>query len=272
MTLSGSFLRAPLALAQLTLREALRQRFAAGLALVALLLAGSGLFLQGIDLGGAKARLLADLGFGALVLFGSALAIVVPAASFFADLEQRTVLTLLAKPVARWQYLTGKWLGVVGLLGGFTLLLTGVIAGQLAWASALPEAEHRLDGVGLLVAAGVTWLRLSLLSALTLAIAAYARSSLFTILAGGGAMVIGQLQYLARGAWERVENPLLAGLAWGIAHLFPNLQAFDLAEPLVFQEPPDLPFGTVARVLLYGTLYAAAYLGAAVVLFQRREL
>ncbi|MGF1450733.1 MAG: ABC transporter permease subunit [Opitutales bacterium] len=259
-------------LARLTLREALRQRFAAGLAVVALLLGASGLFLSGIDLGGAQARLLADTGLGAFVLFGSALAIVVPATSLFADLDQRTVMSILAHPVARWEYLLGKWLGVAALLGLFSLLLTLLIGLQLAWVAGTPGAVYVMSPLGVLVAGLITWLRLCVMAALALAIATYARTSLFTILAGGGAFVIGQLQYLARDSWQDLENGFLRLLAWAVAHILPNLQAFDLADLLIFRGPPEVSAAAVLGVLGYGVLYTAAYLGIAVLIFERREL
>lgn len=259
------------ALAGLTLREALRQRFAAGLALVAALLALSGIFLSGIDLGGERARFLADIGFGAFVLFGSALAIIVPATSLFSDLDQRTAQSILAKPVARWEYLVGKWLGTLAVLALFSGVLLTLIAAQLLWDAAASGANG-LSLLGLALAGLVTWLRLAVLAALALVVGSYARSQLFTILAGGGAVVIGQLQYLARDAWQAAEHPFAKVLAWLVAKLFPNLQAFDVANLLIFEQAPNASAGAVFGVLGYGVLYASIYLLGAIWIFERREL
>ncbi len=259
-------------LAVLTLREALRQRFAAGLAGVALLVAVSGWFLQGLDLGGAQGRFLVDVGWGALVFFGSGLAVIAPSNSFFADLDQRTVLSVLAKPVQRWQYLLGKWLGAWVLLGMLVVVLAVTVA-LLLWAHQLrhPGAGD-FSAWGLAVTAGLTWLRLGVVAAMVLAIASYARSNLFTLLAGGAALVIGQLQYLARDHWQALEHPLGRSAAWLVAHLFPNLQAFEVAEVLVLPGMAGLAPVAAWGLAGYAALYILGYLAIARWLFQHREL
>ena len=85
--------------AQNTLREAVRQRLLhlfVGLAL-ALVLGARGL--RDFNFGAPELKFIADCGFGAMTLFGSALTIAATAQLFFSEIENRTALTLLAKPV-----------------------------------------------------------------------------------------------------------------------------------------------------------------------------
>ena len=80
-----------------------------GLAICAL--ASSFLFRE-FNFGSSELKFIADFGFGGMTVFGSALAIIVTAQLFLGEIEHRTAMTLLAKPVYRSEFVLGKFLGV----------------------------------------------------------------------------------------------------------------------------------------------------------------
>jgi len=94
-----------------TAGEAVRQRYflVSGLLAAAVVALSSGL--GAMDFGASELKFIADLGFGALFFFGSLLAVVLPVHLFFSEMENRTALTLLARPLRRWEFLAGKLLG-----------------------------------------------------------------------------------------------------------------------------------------------------------------
>ena len=57
--------------------------------------------------------MLKDVSLGAMSIFTSLLAIVATAQLLPRDLEDRTIYTILAKPVPRYEYLIGKLAGVL---------------------------------------------------------------------------------------------------------------------------------------------------------------
>jgi ABC-2 type transport system permease protein len=61
-------------------------------------------------------KFIKDTGLGAVSIFGSIIAIVATAQLLPAELENRTIYTILAKPVHRSEFLLGKFAGVVLLL------------------------------------------------------------------------------------------------------------------------------------------------------------
>jgi ABC-type transport system involved in multi-copper enzyme maturation permease subunit len=264
-----------------TLREAVRQRLFPGLLLVAVALVASVRFFGEFNFGTSELKFIADFGLGAVVVFGSILSLAATAQLFFAEIEHRTALTLLARPVWRAEFVFGKLLGVWAVVGLFCVVLTVLLVGLLAWReSALmaqfPEAfaagRHVHYG-GVIVAGALQGLKFGVLIAFTLLIASYARSQLFTVMAGFLVLAICHLQYLGR---ELHVNGLAGPARWvaeGAAVLFPNFQVFYVGEFLV-TGPGGVALGAdmILRVTAYGLVYVLVLGGLAVVSFRSREL
>jgi ABC-type transport system involved in multi-copper enzyme maturation permease subunit len=118
-----------------TFLEAVRQKFFNSLLLIAVALVGSAQFFQQFDFGANELKFITDFGFGALFFFGSILAIAATAQLFFAEIENRTALTMLAKPVTKLEFLAGKFAGAQLLMLVFTAVVTLVLAGILSGCS-----------------------------------------------------------------------------------------------------------------------------------------
>lgn len=261
-----------------TLREAARQRFFNVLVFLALALVLGARWFRDFNFGAPELKFLADCGFGAMTFFGAALAITATAQLFFAEMENRTVLTLLAKPVWRAEFILGKFLGVALALAAFCALLTGVLIAVL-WsrerqlAVEFPDAFSGGRGVSYVnvaLAGALQWMKLAVLGALTQLVASFAQTQLFTVVTGFFILVIGHVQYLAQDAYARAASwgARLAGGA--LASIFPNFQLFTLADSLAAADTPTA--GQIARVMLYATGYAAIALGLAAYSFRQREI
>src|SRR5919108_3053299 len=98
-----------------TLTELTRQKVFYVVLLFALLLIGSSVFMARLTFQ-QEFQILKDVSLGAMSIFGSLLAIVATARLIPQDIEDRTVYTILAKPVPRFEYLLGKLAGVLLLL------------------------------------------------------------------------------------------------------------------------------------------------------------
>ena len=64
--------------------------------------------------------------------------------SLSADLTGKQILTLMSKPLARWQYVIGKWLGIV-LLNAAILTLSGLVIYGMTWYIASQPARDEFD-------------------------------------------------------------------------------------------------------------------------------
>src|SRR6266540_1496607 len=105
-----------------TLTELTRLRVFYVLLVFALLLIGSSIFMAQFSFQ-QEFQILKDVSLGAISIFTSLLAIVATARLLPQDIEDRTVYTILAKPVPRFEYLLGKITGVLLLLAISTLVM-----------------------------------------------------------------------------------------------------------------------------------------------------
>ncbi len=261
-----------------TLREAARQRLLHALVFLALALVLGARWLRDFHFGASELKFLADCGMGAMTFFGAALVIAATAQLFFSEIENRTVLTLLAKPVGRGEFVLGKFLGVAALAAVFCALLTALLAAVL-WSREAELIRLNPEGAGaaatvhypsLALAGFLQWLKLTVLAGLTLLVATFAQSQLFTVVTGFFVLVICHLQYLAHDAYARAGSAVGRILAAGVSWLFPNFQVFGLVDSLAAADAPGWP--AILRVSVYGACYIAAAGGLAVFSFRQREL
>ena len=280
-----------LAIGRNTFTELVRQKVFYFLLIFALLIIGSSVFMAKFSFA-EEFQMLKDVALGAMSVFLSLLAILTTAMLLPRDLEDRTIFTILSKPVPRYEYLLGKLLGVVILLTLSTLVMGALFLGVLLLheQSVLAETQLSLAGSPQELAAALaeiknaafTWdlfpamalllVKALLLASLTLMISTFATSGIFAILVSISCYFIGHLQVTARDYW--LDG---IGVHWWtrlftalVALLFPDLQAFNLTDDVVagVSLPLDLFWQTVAL----GGVYIAVYYVVACFLFQNREL
>lgn len=267
-------------ISRITFLEAIRQRFFAFLNVLGAVLIASALAFRFLDFGQGELKFAADFGFGGMFLFGSILAVVLTAQLFYSEIDNRTALTLLAKPLRRSEFLLGKFFGAWGVLGVFIATLTtllGVVlwsrAQELAFAAEQAGRTPPAFAVGgLLAYALLQWLRLGVIVAMVLAISAAARTFLFSVIVGALAVLAGQLQWIAqemllKGKWTGLE----AAPAWLSVHAIPNLQQFNIGDALVL-DPAAVPADAVGLAAVSGALYIIVLLGLGCLVFGRREV
>jgi ABC-type transport system involved in multi-copper enzyme maturation permease subunit len=120
-----------------TYREAVRARVLHGLFALALVTAGYCMVVGELSTGNAP-RVLSNLGAASVALYGSAVAIVLSATALHREIELKTLFPILARPIARWEYVVGKYLGTVLTLGVFVLGNAAVFLGALAVEAGTP--------------------------------------------------------------------------------------------------------------------------------------
>src|SRR6202022_4709753 len=105
--------------------ELTRQKAFYVLLIFALLLIGSSIFMARLSFQ-QEFQILKDISLGAMSIFTSLLAIIATARLIPQDVEDRTVYTILAKPVPRFEYLLGKLAGVLLLLAISIVLMSAM--------------------------------------------------------------------------------------------------------------------------------------------------
>src|SRR2546421_3483752 len=225
--------------------------------------------------------------------------------SIYDEIEDRTMLTLMSKPVRRWEVLVGKYLGIIAsaalaiaVLGGILILCTWArLPGdyQLRTMS-LDESELRqiyqmrlMHISGLLPSLFLMWLQISVLAAIGVAL-----STRFSLVVNLPIVIILYIAgNLTRFLLPIESGPLanrsviVQGFAYIISLVLPFLETFDLRQKTVYStiklagtmyanDPRGVTMGEIWAYTGVATLYAAAYAAFALAigmwLFQTREL
>jgi ABC-2 type transport system permease protein len=275
-----------------TFTELVRLKVFYFLLIFALLLIANSLFMARLSFQ-QEFQVLKDVSLGAMNIFSSLIAIVATAQLIPRDLEDRTIYTILAKPVPRYEYLMGKLAGVLLLLALSILAMSALFLALLfvrehilvnetlrATASLRPEqvqeALHSLKAsafnANLFPGIVIIYLKAALLAALTLLISTFASSNIFTIVVMVFIYFIGHLQATAREYWLQDHSGgwLVKAFLALIALAFPDLQLFNLVDDIVAGTPIPMTLFTQTAVL--GCVYTSIYLFLAWVAFQGKEL
>jgi ABC-type transport system involved in multi-copper enzyme maturation permease subunit len=242
-----------------TFRENLRDKLLYNLLVFALLMIGSSPLLMRLTLGEFH-RLILDLGLGSINFFGVLIAIFVGIGLVNKEIDKKTIYTIISKPVARYQFLLGKYLGL-----SLTLLInTGIMAAGLLAVLYFQDVPIQLV---LFKALGLVYLEFLVVTAVALLFSTFTSatlSAIFTL----AVYVIGHLTTDLKTFGQKMDA-LGRAVLESIYYLLPNLDRFNLKGHVTHQL--DVPAGDLVLIVSYGTAYTALLLVLASAIFQHRD-
>jgi ABC-type transport system involved in multi-copper enzyme maturation permease subunit len=243
--------------------EVIRDRILYLVALFALLLVIARVLLPEVA-AGAENKILLDLGLAAIHLLSVIVAVFVGTGLINKEIEKRTVLVLIAKPVSRAEFIVGKHLGLTAVLAVLIAAL-GLIFMALLAVSGVPFAPASLA-----LALGFMVLEAALLVAVAIAFGVFTSSLLATLLTFA-VYLMGHLSQdiVALGALS--ETPAVQRLTNTLYLVLPDLERLNWRNQAAYglellPSPAEL-WGHG----LYGLLYTALLLAIAVSIFSRRQ-
>jgi hypothetical protein len=282
-------------LALATMTQLVRMKILFFLVIFCVLVVGAG-FASSVINPEQQLSLIKKVSLGALQIFSIVIGIVATALLLPKDMEDRTLYTILSKPVPRFDYLVGKLLGVLLLIGGGLFLMDlvlslviytrqGMVMEDALRAleydgQATPETIERVKAI--VARQGLTWemhwavfaifLKASVVTTMALVLSCIASSTLFTIVVSFCAVIIGHGEHLLR---EFFFHPYLSGTAERLAALalaivFPDLAQFDIVDGVVAGE--SVPWSAVLDMTGIAALYVLGYMSIAHLLFVEKEL
>ncbi|HKQ62861.1 MAG TPA: ABC transporter permease [Candidatus Polarisedimenticolaceae bacterium] len=247
------------AIALNTFREAIRDRILYLLLGFALVLIATSRLLSLLTVGD-ESKIIEDVGLSAISVFGTLTAVFVGVSLVFKEIERRTVYTLLAHPVRRWQLLCGKFFGLLAVLGmnvavmSVMLLLLGWIRGVAPWP--------------LLPAILLIYVELVVVTAFALLFSSLTNPTL-AALGTFSIYVVGHLSWSFRLLETKLVTRSGRWLCEALYWILPNLERLNIKAQTVHARP--LPAGYVLLAAAYGLGYAVVVLLAACAVFERKE-
>ncbi len=200
-----------------------------------------------------------------VMIMATALTVIILAARQLPrEFERRTIYTLLAKPVARWEFMLGKYLGVV-LAGVFCLALfmTVFCLGRLLGHGSI-NFPIFLQYVFLQVLGVATLAALAFLLSMVMGLdAAIVTTALLYLL---GHVLTNALAILYEFMGTAGKVLLLV-----LNYTIPQPALFDLSAKVVHDWPP-LSANVMVLGVLYLMMFIVPYLGLSFFLFRRRAL
>ncbi|MFU8893987.1 MAG: ABC transporter permease [Luteolibacter sp.] len=231
---------------------------------------------------------------GAMTLFSVVLAIVATALLLPKDVEDRTLYTILAKPVPRIDYLAGKLLGVMALvfvsLLAMDILMTAVLhirtqfvlEQQMAMASALGYTEQAKDSLRAdTLAQGPNWslqgavlavfLRSAVIAAVALLVSTFSSSTLFTAVISFLVYFIGHFQADLRMAYlgGNGEDWIARGASMLMSLVLPDFQLFNVVDAAI--EGQIVPLAIMVKLAGAGAFYVIFYTLCSWLVFADKE-
>lgn len=246
-----------------TFKEAARERVLYNLVVFALLMIGAAILVGHISVG-IEEIVLINLGLSSISVFGMLIAIFVGIGLVYKEIDRRTIYSILSKPVRRWEFIVGKYAGLL-----LTLLVnTGVMTA--GFYAALFYQKHHL-GIGDLKPLGAVYfilLELAMVVGVAIffsCISTPILSAVFTFCV----YVIGHFLSEIRFLGQEAHNAVAAGITEGIYYLLPNFSDFDVIARTAHGHG-------ISKLLLisnslYALLYVVVLVSAAILIFEERE-
>jgi ABC-2 type transport system permease protein len=233
---------------------------------------------------------------GTMTLFSVVLSIVATALLLPKDVEDRTLYTILAKPVPRFDYLAGKLLGVLLLvlvsLALMDVLMTAVlhirygmvVAQQVEFAkgqgwpqdainSMLQETATHAPNWSLQAAVFAVFLRASIMASLALLISTFSTSTLFTTIISFLVYFVGHFQADARDVFlqsgEAGQGIVTRGLSLVLSLVLPDFQLFNVIDAVI--EGQAFPLILLAKLTAVGLYYGIFFTIASWFIFAEKE-
>lgn len=240
--------------------------------------------------------ILKSTAMGSMAMFSILFAIASTALLIPKDLEDRTLYTILSKPVPRLDYLLGKLAGVLMLVLVSLLLMDGLLSIILHYRTdellALEMAKGKTQGwpqeymdarYDSIAQQGVTWdlqagvaaifFKAMIMASIALLISTFSSSTLFTIVIAVVIYFIGHFTADARNYWLHTQganvSKQLKLASQGVALIFPDFQLYNIIDATI--EGKKVSTDIFKRLAILTLFYTGIYSVLAWFTFRKKE-
>jgi ABC-type transport system involved in multi-copper enzyme maturation permease subunit len=247
-----------------TFREAVRDRVLYSMVLFALMMMAAAVVVGQISIG-IQNIVIVTLGLSAISVIGLLISVFIGVGLVSKEMDKRTLYALLAKPVRRWEFLLGKFGGLVLTLAVNTAAMG---LGLLLVMFYVKESLQKSDAV-VLVAVYFILLKLALVVALALLFSCFT-TPLLAILFTVGLYIVGLYVQELRDMPLELMSPAMSSFTKWLSYLLPNFENFNVMGMAAHGRA--VPGALILQNTLYAVVYCAVVLTAAAAVFSRRNL
>ena len=210
---------------------------------------------------GDRAKIITDVGLASVSIFGALMAILIGTGLVYKEIDKRTIYTLLSKPIHRYQFLLGKYLGLLLTLFVMLILMT------LIFFVLMLLHRYPIEGKFFLAILFI-FVELCLITAVAMLFSCFSTpilSTLFTL----SFYLIGHISWGLETLIQKMPQGAVKTLARILYTLLPDLENFNFKTEVVHHLP--IPPKVFLYSSLYGLFYTIFILALAMMIFRRRD-
>jgi len=249
------------ALALSTFRETVRDRIFYLVAVFGFVMLASTAVLSPLNVG-AQGKIMSDVGLAAMVVFGLVVSVFVGSAMVRKEMDKGTIVTILAKPVGRREYIIGKFLGLNLTLLAMLSIMALLFALMLTFAPGSFKFRY-------FSAFFLSFLELTLLNAVVVFFSTCVSpvlAAVFTL----SVFAVGHLSESIRDFGQLQGSHFQQKTADVVYYLIPNLEVFNVRAAVVHGD--TIASQHLLMATIYGVAWTVLLLLLAGAVFDRREL
>lgn len=230
---------------------------------------------------GETLKVITDISLMSLSVFGALITIFVGTGLIYNEIDKRTIYVLLARPVPRWEFVIGKYLGllltVLTMIGVMSLFFLAYLAFM---SSSAVTQEQSITGGFVTIGFGpvihailLTMMEMAMLTAMAIAYSAASTpilSAVFTFLTYIVGHQADNVRNLADIILNRTADAQPTAAYWAVKAIYwvmPNLSNFNIRNEVVH----GLTTGGITFKILYGLCYSAVFLLLGIAVFRKRN-
>ncbi|MBN1503435.1 MAG: ABC transporter permease subunit [Candidatus Eisenbacteria bacterium] len=249
-----------LAIARNTFREALRDKALYVIVVFSLVLLVSTRILSPLALG-EGVKITKDVGLSALSFFGILAIIVMGAGLVHKEIDRKTILVILSKPVARHEFILGKFLGMADALAALVVVMLVTLEVVLLLSGRGPDLP-------VLKAGFLTFVELLVMTSIAVLFSSFSStgmSAVFTF----AFYVVGHFSSDMLVFAARLQSSFARQVCQFLYYVMPDLELFNARAIVV--HGGDIPDERMLAATAYGLLYTMGVLVLSAVIFSRKD-
>jgi ABC-type transport system involved in multi-copper enzyme maturation permease subunit len=210
---------------------------------------------------GDRVKIITDVGLASISIFGALMAILMGTGLVYKEIDKRTIYTLLSKPIHRYQFLLGKYLGLVFTLFVMLVFMTVIFLVLVFLHS------FRIEWA-MFVAILFIFLELCLITAVAMLFSCFSTPILSTLFSLSF-YLIGHISWGLEALIKKIPSGAAKTLAQVLYTFLPDLENFNFKTEIVHHLP--IPPKIFFYSTLYGIFYSVFILALAMLVFRRRD-
>lgn len=209
-------------------------------------------------------KMFPDFGLAAMSILGLIVAVFVGTGLIHKEIEKRTILMLIAKPVSRSEFVIGKYLGLIVVLTVLISTMTAIFLGFLYYG----KIDYSIASILIFVL--FLLLQLSLITAVALALSVFTNQLLSTALTFA-VYLIGNISQDLLELGHRSRNLGIERLTQALYLIVPDLSRLDFKNDVIYGLQALPSFQALAFDAAYSLLYCTMILALTILIFSQRE-